>query len=415
MLNNFIYAQSKAMFEERLHEVPNDAIVFIEDTKEIWNHGHYFAGEGVDPAAFSNLESTVAENNAQLSTIDSDISDLQNNKVDKIFIGNDTEEHWNNIQRVIDEGVVCGPCKFYVNDNNYDAATTFVGTYLCVTPYGSNASDEGDYMVTMIGHAIEEDGVHHPDYLIQFNIWTNGQSVSVSNNKLLSYSRQVQIGDVSCTKQVRINSAETIALYTGDINSTNCDMNITSYDNINFRAGARIDNYVGDVQTGDGFNFKVGKYGNLFVGHDSSNYCVIPNVRAWNLGSTTYPFDKGYFNSIYATSVYQTSDEKLKNFEGKIKIDFDKLASLKKHYFTWKEGDNKELQIGVSAQEIQELYPELVSTNGDKLTVAYDKLAVVALAAIDELHEENKQLRKELDELKDTVNVLKERIWGTRE
>ena len=35
MLTNFIYAQSKAMFEERLAEVPNDAIVFIEDTKEI--------------------------------------------------------------------------------------------------------------------------------------------------------------------------------------------------------------------------------------------------------------------------------------------------------------------------------------------------------------------------------------------
>lgn len=35
MLNNFIYAKSKAMFEERFAEVPNDAIVFIEDTKEI--------------------------------------------------------------------------------------------------------------------------------------------------------------------------------------------------------------------------------------------------------------------------------------------------------------------------------------------------------------------------------------------
>jgi hypothetical protein len=35
MLNNFIYAQSKAMFEERIAEVPTEAIVFIEDTKEI--------------------------------------------------------------------------------------------------------------------------------------------------------------------------------------------------------------------------------------------------------------------------------------------------------------------------------------------------------------------------------------------
>jgi hypothetical protein len=38
MLTNFIYAKSKAMFEERLdmpNEVPDEAIVFIEDTKEI--------------------------------------------------------------------------------------------------------------------------------------------------------------------------------------------------------------------------------------------------------------------------------------------------------------------------------------------------------------------------------------------
>lgn len=44
MLTNFVYAKSKAMFEERLDnaEVPNDAIVFIEDTKEIWTHGTYF-------------------------------------------------------------------------------------------------------------------------------------------------------------------------------------------------------------------------------------------------------------------------------------------------------------------------------------------------------------------------------------
>lgn len=49
------------MFEERIAEVPNEAIVFIEDTKEIWNHGHYFAGEGVDPVAFDNLQTEVSQ------------------------------------------------------------------------------------------------------------------------------------------------------------------------------------------------------------------------------------------------------------------------------------------------------------------------------------------------------------------
>lgn len=44
MLNNFIYAKQKSLFEEKLNagEVLDEAIVFIEDTKEIWNHGTYF-------------------------------------------------------------------------------------------------------------------------------------------------------------------------------------------------------------------------------------------------------------------------------------------------------------------------------------------------------------------------------------
>lgn len=61
MLNNFIYAKSKAMFEERIAEVPNEAIVFIEDTKEIWNHGQYFAGEGVNINDFNNLQTSVSQ------------------------------------------------------------------------------------------------------------------------------------------------------------------------------------------------------------------------------------------------------------------------------------------------------------------------------------------------------------------
>lgn len=79
MLNNFIYAQSKAMFEERLHEVPNDAIVFIEDTKEIWNHGHYFAGEHIDPEIISNLLTTVARLESEKvdeNTVDAKIAAL---------------------------------------------------------------------------------------------------------------------------------------------------------------------------------------------------------------------------------------------------------------------------------------------------------------------------------------------------
>lgn len=45
MLENFIYAKRKSLFEEKLNngEVLDESIAFIEDTKEIWNHGTYFA------------------------------------------------------------------------------------------------------------------------------------------------------------------------------------------------------------------------------------------------------------------------------------------------------------------------------------------------------------------------------------
>ena len=60
MLENFIYAKEKSLFEKALSngEVLDEAIVFIEDTKEIWNHGTYFDGSTFDP---SNLENYVTE------------------------------------------------------------------------------------------------------------------------------------------------------------------------------------------------------------------------------------------------------------------------------------------------------------------------------------------------------------------
>jgi hypothetical protein len=62
MLNNFIYAKLKSLFEEKLaaNEVPQEAIVFIEDTKEIWNHGTYFATPSGSSISAEDIENIVA-------------------------------------------------------------------------------------------------------------------------------------------------------------------------------------------------------------------------------------------------------------------------------------------------------------------------------------------------------------------
>jgi hypothetical protein len=41
--------------------------------------------------------------------------------------------------------------------------------------------------------------------------------------------------------------------------------------------------------------------------------------------------------NLFATGFFETSDERLKNFGDKVSVDFDKLLSLKKNYFTWKD------------------------------------------------------------------------------
>lgn len=79
MLNNFIFAKQKSLFEEKLNngEVLDEAIVFIEDTKEIWNHGTYFGGLIV----------------YDLSSI------ILNEDGDLILNGNITQEQYNEISK----------------------------------------------------------------------------------------------------------------------------------------------------------------------------------------------------------------------------------------------------------------------------------------------------------------------------
>ena len=102
-------------------------------------------------------------------------------------------------------------------------------------------------------------------------------------------------------------------------------------------------------------------------------------------------------NKIYASNgFYQSSDERLKSFEDGIEVDLDKLCALRKSYFRYKnDADNR--QIGVSAQEVSQIYPEIVSKDENGyLSVDYAKLSVIALKAIDELNNDIKAIKNKI-------------------
>lgn len=115
--------------------------------------------------------------------------------------------------------------------------------------------------------------------------------------------------------------------------------------------------------------------------------------------------------TITASTAFYQSDERLKDFCGEIDVDFEKLKEIPKKYYTWKSDENKELQIGTSAQKVLEVYPELVGGSEDtNYAVDYARLSIVALKAIDKLHDENQTLRDLVEKMDKRITELEEKL-----
>lgn len=83
-----------------------------------------------------------------------------------------------------------------------------------------------------------------------------------------------------------------------------------------------------------------------------------------------------------------TSDERLKNIGPRIDDALDRLLKINGFYFTYKDQKTygKGEQIGVGAQTVEKVFPELVSTDKHGMkSVAYDKMAAPIIEALREI------------------------------
>ena len=93
------------------------------------------------------------------------------------------------------------------------------------------------------------------------------------------------------------------------------------------------------------------------------------------------------------------SDSRLKDFEGPIGSALDKVKALTGYYFKENElakqfgYDNDKRQVGVSAQEVEAVLPEVVTEapfNSEYKSVWYEKLVPLLIEAIKELEDKKK-------------------------
>jgi hypothetical protein len=88
-----------------------------------------------------------------------------------------------------------------------------------------------------------------------------------------------------------------------------------------------------------------------------------------------------------STGWVSASDIRLKDIKKPIEKAVESLSTLQTVYYSWKDSDNKSLHIGLIAQEVEKVFPELVSESSinEMKGVNYTELIPVIIKAIQEL------------------------------
>ena len=144
--------------------------------------------------------------------------------------------------------------------------------------------------------------------------------------------------------------------------------------------------------TGPGLNFNVTGF-NTFAGNTYSN-----NMNQYVRTTDTVQF--GLVRSTGDIVAYYSSDERLKDNISLIPNALDKVSKLRGVEFDW--NDKQDVyqghDVGVIAQDVQKVLPELVQERADGyLAVKYEKMVALLIESI-------KELKTEVDELKQQLN-----------
>jgi len=196
------------------------------------------------------------------------------------------------------------------------------------------------------------------------------------------------------------------------------------YSNVFIGAGTGYNNTGnGNVFVGNsaGYSSDAGNY-NVFIGTNAA-HDVTESYRLYISSSNSYPttpliygeFDNNLVQ-INGQLVFP-SDERLKKNIEPLKAALEKVVSLNGVSYEWKadvnndRGFSKGREIGLIAQEVETVLPELVHTDSKGYkSLTYDRLVPVLIEAIKEQQKVIDQKSRMLDEQQAAIKMLTEKL-----
>jgi hypothetical protein len=132
--------------------------------------------------------------------------------------------------------------------------------------------------------------------------------------------------------------------------------------------------------------------GQFLSGTAAGDMILINQFTGNKLYITNY--SGGVYLTQGATSWTANSDIRLKNINSHIENAVEKLSTLQTINFSYKDDKTNKQNLGLIAQEVEKIFPELIDKNGDgMLGVRYTELVPVLIKAVQELKLEIETLK----------------------
>jgi hypothetical protein len=129
------------------------------------------------------------------------------------------------------------------------------------------------------------------------------------------------------------------------------------------------------------------------------------------IGTTSPQAALDVVGDIYFTgSVVDVSDRRVKSDITLLSNQLEKVAQLRPVSFVMKDDPKQRVELGLIAQDVEPIFPELVGDSGGMKSMNYLGLIAPLVGAVQELEAENAALRRNFQELSQRMNVLEGKI-----